>query len=178
MRPVDAEPEVSAKALRGDAVDFDEVFRRHHDGLLRLTGLLCGDAAWAEDVVAEVFARLFRRWEPGAIRDVDAYLRRAVVNEVAGEFRRRTRARKRVARLAAVPRRSSEDEISERDRLWRALLRLPWRQRAVLVLRYFEDASEARVAEILEMPVGTVKSTTARGLERLRDILGGNIDGD
>lgn len=178
MRPVDAEPAVSDEAPRGDAVDFDEVFRCHHDRLLRLTGLLCGDAAWAEDVVAEVFARLFRRWQPGAVRDVDAYLRRAVVNEVAGEFRRRTRARKRVALLAAVPRRSSEDKISERDQLWRAMLGLPGRQRAVLVLRYFEDASEARVAEILEMPVGTVKSTTARGLERLRDILGGNDDDD
>jgi DNA-directed RNA polymerase specialized sigma24 family protein len=118
IRPVDAEPEVSDNALRGDAVDFDAVFRCHHDRLLRLTGLLCGDAGWAEDVVAEVFARLLRRWEPGAIRDVDAYLRRAVVNEVAGEFRRRTRARKPAPRLAVAPSRSSEDEVGERDQVW------------------------------------------------------------
>lgn len=62
--------------------------------------------------------------------------------------------------------------------MWEAMLRLPVRQRAVLVLRYFDDASEARVAAILEVPLGTVKSTTARGLDGLRRILEGNDDGD
>ena len=128
--------------------------------------------------MAEVFAHLYRRWQPGDIHDIDPYLRRAVVNEVGGEFRRRGRVRRRIVPPAAATAASIEDTITDRDRLWEAMLRLPARQRAVLVLRYFDDASEARVAEILEMPVGTVKSTTARALDGLRRILGGDQDGD
>lgn len=169
------------EVLRGEDVeapapppvlDFEDVFRLHADRLVRLAGLLCGDAAQAEEAVAEVFARLYRRWRPGAIGDLDAYLRRAVVNEVAGEFRRRARVRAR--RVVGGPPSSQEsgaDEVGERDRVWRALLRLPARQRAVLVLRYFDDESEARVAEVLGLPLGTVKSTAARGGKALRRIL-------
>ena len=124
--------------------------------------------------MSEVFARLYRRWQPGAIGDVDAYLRRAVVNEIGGEFRRRARRGRRTIPPTGTTATSTEDAVTERDRMWEAMLRLPPRQRAVLVLRYFDDASEARVAEILEVPLGTVKSTTARGLDGLRRILEGD----
>ncbi len=160
-----------------EPADFDVVFRAHQDGLVRLAGLLCGDARQAEDAVAEVFARLYRRWPPGTIHNLDAYLRRAIVNEVGEGFRRRARATRLLARQAApLTQPSGDDGVAERDRVWRAMLRLPRRQRAVLVLRYFDDASEARVAEILALPVGTVKSNAARGLERLRHILGEDDD--
>lgn len=168
------------EVLRGEDVeapapapvpDFEEAFRLHSDRMVRLAGLLCGDAAQAEEAVAEVFARLYRRWRPGAIGDLDAYLRRAVVNEVAGEFRRRARARARVVAGPPPSQGSGADEVGERDRVWRALLRLPARQRAVLVLRYFDDESEARVAEVLGLPLGTVKSTAARGGKALGRIL-------
>ncbi len=158
--------------------EFEDVFRSYHERLARLAGLLCGDAAMAEDAVAEVFARLYRRWHPGTIEDVDAYLRRAVVNEISGEFRRRARRRGHTIPPTTTTATNTEDAVTERDRIWEAMLRLPVRQRAVLALRYFDDASEARVAEILEMPTGTVKSTTARGLDGLRRILEGNDDGD
>lgn len=157
--------------------DFEDVFRAYHDRLVRLASLLCGNAAVAEDAVAEVFARLYRRWRPGTIEDLDAYLRRAVVNEIGGEFRRRARRRDRTIPPTVTTATSAEEGIIERDRMWKAMLRLPARQRVVLVLRYFDDASEARVAEILEMPTGTVKSTTARGLDGLRRILEGNDGG-
>lgn len=153
--------------------DFEAVFYDHQDRLVRLAGLLCGDARRAEDAVAEVFVRLYRRWDAVAIDNLDAYLRRAVVNEVGDGFRRRARARRALDRYRGPPTSGPWDEaVVERDRVWRAMLRLPQRQRTVLVLRYFDDASEARVAEILDVPVGTVKSTTARGLDRLRQILG------
>lgn len=61
--------------------------------------------------------------------------------------------------------------MAERDHLWRLLFRLPARQRAVLVLRYYDDLSETAVAEVLDVPVGTVKSTTSRGLARLRQLM-------
>ena len=177
MRPVQLESSGSQDAPTHDD-DFEDVFRTHHDRLVRLAGLLCGNATVAEDAVAEVFARLYRRWQPGTIEDVDAYLRRAVVNEIGGEFRRRARRGRRVIPPNVTTATSAEDAVTERDRMWEAMLRLPARQRAVLVLRYFDDASEARVAAILEVPLGTVKSTTARGLDGLRHILEGNDDGD
>lgn len=171
----------AANVAQQEPVAFEEVFLRHHDRLLRLAGLMCGDAAQAEDAVAEVFARLYPRWQPGRFRDLDAYLRRAVVNEVGGEFRRRARRRKPAAGQVAMATRldgESDDHAAERDRVWRAMLLLPPRQRAVLTLRYFDDASEARIADILKLPVGTVKSTAARGLDQLRRLLGGDDDDD
>ncbi len=178
MRSVVGQRRLVEETMPKGARDFEAVLRGHQDRLVRLAGLLCGDARRAEDAVAEVFARLYRRWEAVAIEDMDAYLRRAVVNEVRDGFRRRARARRLVERYASSPTPSSWDEVvAERDWVWRAMLRLPDRQRAVLVLRYFDDASEARVAEILDEPLGTVKSTTARGLDRLRQILGDNDDG-
>ncbi len=178
MRAVGAETHPQrGDHVPGAAPDFESVFLAHHDRLVRLAGLLCGDARWAEDAVAEVFARLYRRWEVAAIDNHDAYLRRAVVNEVGDGFRRRARARRWVNRRVVAPAAPAWDEaVAERDRVWRAMLRLPERQRAVLVLRYFDDASEARVAEILDVPLGTVKSTSARGLDRLRQILGDDDD--
>lgn len=177
MRPVQLESSGSQDAPTPHD-DFEDVFRSHHERLVRLAGLLCGNAPMAEDAVAEVFARLCPRWQPGMIEDVDAYLRRAVVNEICGEFRRRARRKGRTIPPTVTTATSTEDAVTERDRMWKAVLRLPPPQRAVLVLRYFDDGSEARVAEILEMPIGTVKSTTARGLDGLRRILEGNDDGD
>lgn len=178
MRSVEVEPARYGVTTPPEALDFDDVFLGQHERLLRLAGLLCGDAGQAEDAVAEVFARLYRRWQPGRIQDLDAYLRRAVVNEVTAEFRRRARAGRAPRRPSGVTVTATEDDVVERDRVWRAMLRLPGRQRAVLVLRFFDDASEARVADILGVPLGTVKSTAARGLARLRGFLGEDEDGD
>lgn len=151
---------------------FEDVFREHHDRLVRLAGLLCGNAATAEDAVAEVFARLLRTWQPGRIDNVAAYLRRAVINELGMGFRRRDRER-RVwaggARPAVAP--ASDESGAERDHLWLLLFRLPVRQRVVLVLRFFDDLSEVAVAHVMDVPVGTVKSTASRGLARLRQLM-------
>jgi RNA polymerase sigma-70 factor (sigma-E family) len=150
---------------------FDVVFEAQHERLMRLAWLLCGDEAEAEDAIAEVFARLCRRWTTvNDIRDLDAYLRRAVVNEVRSSLRRRVRIR-RVRSGSPYGAAAPDRDLGERERMHRALLQLGHRQRAALVLRFYEDLSEADTARLLRMPVGTVKSTVSRGLERLRRIL-------
>ena len=149
---------------------FEAVFEAQHTRLLRIAGLLTGDSVLAEEVVAEAFAKVFGRWRRGRIDDVGAYLRRAVINEVNGLYRKRGRA----LAVTALDGDASPDpwrRVDDRDALARALGRLNPLQRAVLVLRYFDDLSVADTARVLDVPVGTVKSSVARGLERLRPLL-------
>ncbi len=149
---------------------YSALYRRHLEPLLRFAWLLCGDRHQAEDVVAEAFAKVYPQWRRGRVYDPYSYLRRAVVNEAT------TRGRRRVLETREERRRSGsgrgagrlEEVVAERDAVVAALRRLPVRQRAVIVLRYYDDLSESDVADLLGMAVGTVKSHTARGLERLR----------
>jgi RNA polymerase sigma-70 factor (sigma-E family) len=153
---------------------YSLVFRELHEPLLRLGYLLCGDRHRAEEAVAEAFARTWPHWQRGRVSDEGAYLRRALVNELRSRARRRAvedrdLARRRGELVIAAP---EVDSVSERDHLLTALADLPSRQRAVVVLRFYEDLSEADTAALLGMRKGTVKSQTNRGLERLRQILG------
>jgi RNA polymerase sigma-70 factor (sigma-E family) len=149
---------------------YGVVYRAHLEPLLRSAWLLCGDRNQAEDVVAEAFARVFAHWRRGQVSEPYAYLRRAVINEVTSRGRRRVlevREERRRSRSGRVAQRFDE-LVAERDVVVQALRRLPLRQRAVLVLRFYDDLPEREVANILGLSVGTVKSHTARGLERLR----------
>jgi len=144
-----------------------ELYRAHLPGATRLAYLLTGDRAAAEDVAQEAFLRAASRI--GGLRDENAfgaYLHRAVVNRVRNRARRLTLERSHAAAATPVP--YDLPDVAGRERLWAALLRLPYRQRAALVLRYYLDLSEADVAERLGCRPGTVKSATARGLAALR----------
>ena len=143
-----------------------ELYRAHLPGATRLAYLLTGDRAAAEDVAQEAFLRAASRI--GALRDeaaFPAYLHRAVVNRVRNRARRLKLERSRVE---PAPAPYDLPDVATRDRLWVALQRLPHRQRAALVLRFYLDLSEADVAERLGCRPGTVKSATARGLAALR----------
>lgn len=153
--------------------EFDLLFRLHARRLIQVAWLMTGDRNEAEDVVAEVFARVYRKPPPGVGNPI-GYLRRAVVNEVIGRARSAARRRSLVVRCDPVL--SPDDDVAERDRVWRALCQLSDRQRAALVLRYFEDLSEIDIARTLGVRPGAVKSTTARAVERLRELLGGDED--
>lgn len=158
---------------RADAT-FADVFHTHRDRALRLAYLHCGDLHRAEDAVAEAMARVYRQWRKGRVRDVGPYLRQAVVNEVHAGGRRLFRDRGLLGQLTGDARgqREATDTIADRDQLVDALQELPERQRLAVVLRYFEDLSEARTAEVMGISVGGVKSQTSRGIERLRELLG------
>lgn len=158
--------------MRGSK-EFDQIYTVHRDGLLRLGVLICGDRSRAEDAVAEAFAKVLPRWRRGVVEQPGYYLRRALVNELTGGFRRRALERREVSKRWGDDRgrQGVEVHVSEHMSMREALSSLPPAQRAVLVLRFYEDLSEAEIAALLDVSLGTVKSRTSRALARLREIL-------
>lgn len=150
---------------------FAELYALHAQSAVRLAFLMTGDPQLAEDIAQEAFIRGVSRFEHLRRRDAfGAYLRQTVINLVHSHYRRRKveRAFLMRERSLAHPQAADAPDLDSSDELWRALLRLSPRQRAVLVLRYYEDLSESQTAEVLGCPIGTVKSLAFRGLEALR----------
>ncbi len=143
------------------------------DGL-RLAFLLTGDRALAEDLVQDAFVRLVGRLrhlrEPNAFW---AYLRRTIVNLATSHFRHRRVEHSYLERLAAAPMAHTNDNGELDETMHGALLGLPQRQRAAIVLRFYEDLSDAQTAAVLGCPAGTVRSLVSRGMKTLREELEG-----
>ena len=156
-----------------DEQDFPDFVVGQWHALLRTAYLLTGDRGEAEDLVQTALVRVHRNWHRIERRDAPAvYTRRVLVNLNASIWRRRLRMREQPTE--DLPERAGPDAADAhalRDELRRACLRLPPRQRAVLVLRYFEDLSEADTALTLGISVGAVKSQTSRGLDKLRGFI-------
>jgi RNA polymerase sigma-70 factor (sigma-E family) len=142
-------------------------FEEHYLPLLRLCMLLSGQKQVAEDIVQEAFVRAAPSFARLGTDEVGPYLRRVVVNLWKNRLRRLRLERRAMARLVGDSR-ASRHSVEGRLSLWSLVLRLPDRQRACVVLRFYEDLPERAVASILSCSVGTVKSHTARGLARLR----------
>jgi RNA polymerase sigma-70 factor (sigma-E family) len=164
--------------------DFEQFVTASSDALLRTAYLVAWDATEAEDLVQECLMAVARRWpRVGRMDHPHAYARRVLINLALDGAQRRTRRRQELvgdeaAALAAVPDESSArrlDAVGVRAELIEALGTLAPRQRAVLVLRYFEDLTEAQVADLLGCSVGTVKSTASRALARLQASLSPEI---
>jgi RNA polymerase sigma-70 factor (sigma-E family) len=139
------------------------------DRLLRTAALLAGSRADGEDLLQSALERLLRHWRR-IDGDPENYVRRTLYNLAADGWRRQRVWQRKVALFEPAPPVDPVTVVDLRDAVVRVLARLPPRQRAVLVLRYFEQLSEAETAEALGCSVGTVKSTTARGLARLREM--------
>ena len=152
---------------------FDEWARARLPVLVRFAAALTGDRGLAEDVVQEVLARAYRRWSRiGSLEQPEAYLRRMVTNEYLSWRRRWSRVTP-IAEVEPGPGEDHAEEHAERDALRRELARLPRRQRAVLVLRYYEHLTDNEIADVLDCPPGTVRSLASRALHALR--VGGRI---
>ena len=152
----------------GDGEAFDELVRAQARPLLRVAYLLTGDPGRAEDLVQTALAKAFlARSRVLSAESPEAYLRRILVNAHARSFRRRRVAEDLVA--VAPDGVASASDVALRRDVVRAVAALPRRQRAVVVLRYLEDRSEAEVAAILGCSQGTVKSSASRALAVLRD---------
>jgi RNA polymerase sigma-70 factor (sigma-E family) len=157
--------------VAGAQQSFEEFVRARTVALSRVAYLLTGDHHLAEDLVQQALLRVAGRWPALVARgDPDAYVRRVMYNQHVSWWRRREppTARYDVPREGAAP--DHGDSVAAAVAVRRALARLAPRQRAVLILRYFEDLSEARTAEILGISVGTVKSQARDGLARLREL--------
>lgn len=157
-------------------VAFEDFVRVNGDSLVRLSFLLCGDHGQAEDAVQEALTRMYLRW--GRMDDPLPYARRAVINATRDQWRHGSRREQRERFAATVPPETPaplDDAVADRDRLVRALQRLPYGQRAVIVLRYWHQLSEAETARAMGNSVGTVKSQASRALEKLRQDLASDL---
>lgn len=141
--------------------------------LFRTAYALTGDVTAADDLMQATLVKVFVSWRKVRKADsVDAYVRRVMVNHAASTWRSRTR---RPEVLTAEPRaEATRDTVHHpegEDELWALIHELPARQRAVLVLRYYEDLSEQEIAHALDIAPGTVKSQASAAIAKLRDRL-------
>ncbi|SNY55260.1 SigE family RNA polymerase sigma factor [Paractinoplanes atraurantiacus] len=160
----------------GPRAGFDDFVRTRSTGLLRIAYLLTGDRHAAEDLLQEVLEQMYVRWR--RIEGMpEAYARRALVNRSVNRWRRRAlRAEISIeGHLEARVERDHGDDVVVREAVLVALRDLPPRQRAAVVLRYLADLPVHEVSAALGCAEGTVRSNAARGLDRLREVLGSAV---
>jgi RNA polymerase sigma-70 factor (sigma-E family) len=157
---------------------FERYVGSRQHALLRTAVLLTGDLVTAEDLLQTALGHLYLAWHRVERAEaLDAYVRRIMVNQYTSWWRRAWRHRETSVDPATLPAQRSattagvDAEVVERAALWRVVQMLPPRQRATVVLRYYEDLSEAQTAEVLGCSVGTVKAASSRALARLRPLL-------
>jgi RNA polymerase sigma-70 factor (sigma-E family) len=165
-----------------DDTSFEEFVAGSSARLFTMATLLTGGhRAEAEDLLQGAFERAYRRWGRISRRaDPEPYVRQILVNASVDRWRRLRRHPEAPLAVTGFDPGTADTAaaVADRDLLLRGLAALAPRQRAVLVLRYFEDLSEAQTATMLGCTVGTVKSQTARGLARLRESVGAAGDRD
>jgi RNA polymerase sigma-70 factor (sigma-E family) len=166
---------------RRDRSGFAEFALARTGALHRAAYLMVGDTQLAQDLVQEALTRTYVAWprlrDP---RNAEAYCRKAITTTAISWFRRKSWNNERPT--DELPDTGSggppglEVTVAERDAVWRALQELPPRQRAALVLRFYEDLTEAHTAEAMGCAVGTVKSQVSSGLAKLRERLGTDVE--
>jgi RNA polymerase sigma-70 factor (sigma-E family) len=154
-----------------DTDELEAFLAERGDDLLRCAVLLAGGREAGEDLLQSAVERLLVRWRRFD-GDPEGYLRRTMANLSTDRYRRHRlwQRKARLLRAQVQPPADATAEVDLRDALVRILLKLPARQRTVLVLRYWEQLDEAETARVLGWPEGTVKSATSRGLKRLREL--------
>jgi RNA polymerase sigma-70 factor (sigma-E family) len=148
---------------------LDALVAERGNALLATAVLLTGSRAAGEDLLQAALERLMRRWSSVG-ESKEGYLRRTLYHLAIDQWRSRKRRPEVLAEVEPPSQPDGTDALDLRQALVAALAQLPPRQRAVLVLRHWEQYSEAEAAEILGCSIGTVKSTASRGLARLREL--------
>ena len=158
---------------QGDDERFTDFVRAHSGSLFRTAYLMTGDYQRAEDLLQTTLVRVYQRWPRVERMDWPVgYARKVLVSQASSWWRRRS-SHESPTLIGDQPTRQDQmEEVAEHERVWQAVLTLPPRQRAVTVLRYYEDLSEAEIAETLSMAPGTVKSHAHAASRRLADLLG------
>jgi RNA polymerase sigma-70 factor (sigma-E family) len=169
------------RGTMGDRAQRDAEFSAYMEArqasLLRTAYLISGDRHTAEDLVQTALAKLYLAWDRVEDRgSLDGYVRRVIVNENNSlwrrPFKRREHATDQLPETAAAPSAAGGRD----EELWALVQTLPRKQRAAVVLRYYEELSEAETADVLGVSVGTVKSQTSRALAALRSRTGDAFD--
>lgn len=157
--------------------DFAVFVRARQQALVRAAYLVCGDHHAAQDLVQGALAKLAARWEQVRDGSPEAYVRRIVYRDAISAWRRTRRESPydagppELVRLAGADDRDPAQEWVAGADVRAALAELPPRQRAVVVLRYYEDLPEAQIAEVLGISQGTVKSQAHKAMRNLRILL-------
>ncbi len=157
---------------QGEEERFTDFVRAHSATLFRTAYLMTGDYQRAEDLLQSTLVRVYQRWAKVEAMDHPVgYARKVLVNQAASWWRRRS-SHESPTLLRDEPAWTGDpDGIEEHERVWRAVLSLPPRQRAVTVLRFYEDLSELEIAAILGMAPGTVKSHSHAASRKLAILL-------
>ena len=163
-----------------DKAEFAEFVSARSSALHRAAYLMVGDVGMAQDLVQEALTKTYVAWP--RLRDIgnaEAYTRKAITTTAISWFRRKQWSHERpTGRVPETGAAGHAETATQGAWLWEALLGLPARQRAAIVLRYYEDLTEAQTAEAMGCAVGTVKSQASAALTRLRDLLGDDLDID
>jgi RNA polymerase sigma-70 factor (sigma-E family) len=146
--------------------------------LLRFGLALTGDTHRADELAQVALVKSMRRWQQLRGEHPRAYLHRAMVTANISWWRRTRREIELPAKLDVADARSAYADYDERDTMLRALWQLPPRQRAVLVLRYYDDCTEAQIADVMGCSIGTVKSQAAKAMRSMRRLLPAVRDGE
>lgn len=163
MRTMETEPAASTR------LSFEEFASARWSALVRTARLLTGDASSAEDLVQATLVKAYTQWaKVTRASSPEAYLRKMMLNEFLGDRRRRLRRADKDHLVAVDQESAQEPDPTERLDLWHLVTALPPRQRAVLVLRYYEDLTEAEIGHVLGVSPGTVKSQASDALKKLR----------
>ncbi|QCW50853.1 SigE family RNA polymerase sigma factor [Nocardioides dongxiaopingii] len=163
-----------------DRAEFAEFVAARSSALHRAAYLMVGDVGLAQDLVQEALTKTYVAWprlrDP---RNAEAYTRRAITTTAISWFRRKGWNNERATeRLPEEPVGDHSGQVDQRHVLWSALQELPVRQRTAIVLRYYEDLTEAQTAAAMDCAVGTVKSQVSAGFAKLRDRLAEQVGDD
>ncbi|HLT10756.1 MAG TPA: SigE family RNA polymerase sigma factor [Micromonosporaceae bacterium] len=153
---------------------FAEYVSARSAALHRAAYLMVGDVGLAQDVVQEALIRTHGAWSRlHTAANAEAYTRKAITTIAIDWSRRKARSLEFLSgRPPEVTTPGHADRVDDQTWLWQCLLRLPVRQRVAIVLRYYEDLTEAQTAEAMGCAVGTVKSTVSAGMAKLRSLMG------
>lgn len=170
---------MAARSTR-DRAAFAEFVAARSASLHRAAYLMVGDVGLAQDLVQEALTKTYVAWP--RLRDTgaaEAYTRKAITTTAITWFRRKSWYGERATdELPEAARAGHADHVADRTALMAALRRLPPRQRAAIVLRFYEDLTEVQTAAAMDCAVGTVKSQVSAGLAKLRTLLGDAVDLD
>ena len=162
---------------QGDGSAFAEFVAARSPALFRTAYVVTGDYHLAQDVLQEALVKVYVAWP--RLRDTtkaEAYVRRTIVTTAISWRRRRSFHEPPVERVPDAPSSDETDQLATHDVLWENVCRLPPRQRVALVLRYYEDLSEAETADLMRCSLGTVKSQVSVAVSKLRERVGSRSD--